>query len=1226
MRRITIRPFLLGALAVLLALLGQGALRADAAFDAALLFGAAAALFLWALGRRAFFPEEPFVLGEAPLPPRSSRRWWAAGGLLVAAVVLSVLAWRGFDAAHPNSALAWRQHIAAILLALAAAASLDVSPASGASWRSGSAWKWWGLLAAIVLPAAFVRLWRLDSLPFGVWYDEAEYGLQALRILNDPQFRPVFEGAINGPAHYLYLVAGSFDLFGVNVGAVRLVNAVFGVLTVLAGYWVGRELFGRRIGLVLALMLAVSAWLITLSRLGMHSTSTTPFFTLATLLFLLRGQRRGNVFDFALAGLWLGLGLCFYTSFRLFVPVVAIFLLHCALYHWLRSRSLPPPRFLLGVGAMAIAAALVVAPLVWFANKQPDIFWARVQDTFIFTGKSEEERLPALLENIQDHVLMFHWRGDPNGRHNLPGEPMLDNIAAALAVLGVAYSLRRLADPRYALLPLWLGLTLLGGILSLDFEAPQSLRANGTLGAAYVLAVVPLAVLVRAWEVSDGRYLPRLVWWPIGGLLVLSMAANLNTYFVRQASDFATWAAHSTGETLTAGLLNALDENTDAYVTSFYHGHPTLRFLLPTSRPYAELKTTDQLPLDFTPGRGALLVMNVESRAQYDAAKRLYPNAQFEEIMPPMPGPAILYTVRLSPEDVASAQGLEGQYFANAQWEGSPALLRRDRQLDFDWAAAPPIAPPFSIEWNGVLHAANYGIYDLLLQTPGPAEVLIGEQAVLTGTGILSGSLELAEGNHALRIRVQVDADAAAQAPAAPSTDGIFRLSWRTPNGPVEPIGPSALYTAPMTANGLLARYFANGDWEGPGVHARIEDQLGYYVHVPPLPRPYTVEYSGKIAIPTGGEFRFGLESIDESILEINGEEIVRSTQPNQYEEGAVNLEAGLHDIRIRFADRTAHTHLNVYWMPPGAAREIVPPAVLFPPQGSYANVTLPSLESLAAVGAGADAPPPAPQLGGSARIFATGLQQPRGIAVADDGRVFVAEGGGGKITIYSPDGEILGVLPQEAAVLAEPTDVALDAEALYVLDAGGGELWRYALEDGDALAIPADPGLLDRSRGIAMGPDGRVWVAVTTAGFAAAIDPLGGDPSQVSVIVDGAAGQPVDVAVAADGIVFATDASANKLLRMTAAGQPERTWALPPANSLDGPHLAFDAFGFLYVTEPEGGRVEKRDPGGQAVGVWDLAALLNRRIKAVGLDVGPDGRIWVTDSEGGAVVVVEPE
>lgn len=80
------------------------------------------------------------------------------------------------------------------------------------------------------------------------------------------------------------------------------------------------------------------------------------------------------------------------------------------------------------------------------------------------------------MENIRKHFLMFNWHGDPNGRHNLPGAPMLDSITAALFVAGVAHSLRRILEPHYLLLLVWVLISLLGGILSLDFEAPQALR------------------------------------------------------------------------------------------------------------------------------------------------------------------------------------------------------------------------------------------------------------------------------------------------------------------------------------------------------------------------------------------------------------------------------------------------------------------------------------------------------------------------------------------------------------------------------------------------------------------------------------------------------------------------------------------------------------------------------------------------------------------------------
>ena len=61
-------------------------------------------------------------------------------------------------------------------------------------------------------------------------------------------------------------------------------------------------------------------------------------------------------------------------------------------------------------------------------------------------------------------------------------------------------------------------------------------------------------------------------------------------------------------------------------------------------------------------------------------------------------------------------------------------------------------------------------------------------------------------------------------------------------------------------------------------------------------------------------------------------------------------------------------------------------------------------------------------------------------------------------------------------------------------------------------------------------------------------------------------------------------------------------------------------------MTEPESGRVLQLDATGELIGMWDLPAQLGRFVKPVGIAVGPDGRVWVTDADGGNVIVIETD
>ncbi|MBK8795656.1 MAG: hypothetical protein IPM07_04210 [Anaerolineales bacterium] len=110
-------------------------------------------------------------------------------------------------------------------------------------WRKS----WAGLLVVIVIAAA-LRLWRIDSLPPGFHLDESFEGLEAWRILTDPAYRPIFlTGNFGVPPVNAYanaLMLGLFTFFGGEAGptAMRTTAALFGILGVVATWAAATEL------------------------------------------------------------------------------------------------------------------------------------------------------------------------------------------------------------------------------------------------------------------------------------------------------------------------------------------------------------------------------------------------------------------------------------------------------------------------------------------------------------------------------------------------------------------------------------------------------------------------------------------------------------------------------------------------------------------------------------------------------------------------------------------------------------------------------------------------------------------------------------------------------------------------------------------------------------------------------------------------------------------------
>ncbi|NTW04223.1 MAG: phospholipid carrier-dependent glycosyltransferase, partial [Oscillochloris sp.] len=266
--------------------------------------------------------------------------------------------------------------------------------------------RWYGFaLLACTLLALGLRFFQLGDIPFGVWRDEARHGLVALHILNDPNYRPVYVPQADIPAFLFYLQTISIGLLGPTVSAVRAVPALAGSLTVLSIAYVGRQMWGRAAGAGVALMVAVSAWHIALSRLAFAAV-LDPLLSLIALALLWRisgeqGSSRRRLLEGIAAGATLSLALYTYHPARLMPLAAAIWVALRLGINWQAWRKALPALI-----ATALAAGIVAAPLLLYWLTQASDFNQRVGQVSLLDRQDEQQSLVAdLNHNLINYAL-----------------------------------------------------------------------------------------------------------------------------------------------------------------------------------------------------------------------------------------------------------------------------------------------------------------------------------------------------------------------------------------------------------------------------------------------------------------------------------------------------------------------------------------------------------------------------------------------------------------------------------------------------------------------------------------------------------------------------------------------------------------------------------------------------------------------------------------------------
>ncbi len=267
-------------------------------------------------------------------------------------------------------------------------------------------------------------------------------------------------------------------------------------------------------------------------------------------------------------------------------------------------------------------------------------------------------------------------------------------------------------------------------------------------------------------------------------------------------------------------------------------------------------------------------------------------------------------------------------------------------------------------------------------------------------------------------------------------------------------------------------------------------------------------------------------------------------------------------------------------------------------------------------------------------------FQRPRGIAIAPDGTLYVADTENHRIQHLDQDGTPLHVwgsfadLAQGAApggTFYEPWGIAAAPDgSIYVADTWNHRIQKFSPE-GEFLTMWGYFGQAERSdafwgpRDVVVDQEGRVIVSDTGNKRIAIFGPDGEFIAEFGEegFASGQFNEPVGLALDTDGILYVADTWNQRIQSFSpddlGSFQPLNSWDVFGwyGQSLDNkPFLAADDQVHLFAADPEGVRVLEFTGDGEIVRYWGDYSEGNDGFSLVGaIAVDAQGDMWVTDA-----------
>jgi hypothetical protein len=411
------------------------------------------------------------------------------------------------------------------------------------NWFSSLDWRWVALVLVVFALTFFYRTYDLAGTPKEPFSDHAEKLLDVYDVLNG-QFSIFFVRNTGREAFQMYLTAFIVSVFGTGLTymSLKIGTVAAGIFTLPYIYLLGKEIANRRVALLSLLLAGIAYWPNVISRVGLRFP-LYPLFAAPVLFYTLRGLRTQRRNDFLLAGLFLGLGLHGYSSFRV-VPFVIITAFIVYILHTRSVQYKWQAGFMLTV--VILTSTLIALPLIRYAIETPDMFLYRTMTRLA----NWEQPLPGpawliFIQNLGASMLMMNVKNGNSWVNSIPQRPALDVISAALFAVGyifitIRYFIHRRWQDLFLLISI--PLLMLSSILSLAFpeENPSVNRSGGALVIVFIICALALDGIYLTFKRQAASRVGQLATVSLLGILLVTSAwQNFDLVFNQYSTRYA---------------------------------------------------------------------------------------------------------------------------------------------------------------------------------------------------------------------------------------------------------------------------------------------------------------------------------------------------------------------------------------------------------------------------------------------------------------------------------------------------------------------------------------------------------------------------------------------------------------------------------------------------------------------------------------------------------------